>query len=110
MKIDELLKYLLEQLEEYKITSIDIINISKKSSIADRLVVGTGRSEKHIKAVADQLKLVAKQKNIGINDFSFEDGVDGWLALDFGTILLHLFTETMRQIYQLEHLWTKEIL
>jgi ribosome-associated protein len=99
--------FLVEQLGNFKIENIEVLAIGDKTSIADYLVVGTGRSEKHIESTMDQLKLTLK-KNDGRT--GIVDGRNsGWIVLDLDDILINLFTEESRNKYKLEQLWTTEI-
>ncbi|MDR2077377.1 MAG: ribosome silencing factor [Rickettsiales bacterium] len=101
-----MLDFVIERLDDLKIENLETIDISKKTSIADYLVVGTGRSEKHIESTAEQLKLALKENSMGAKN------VDGrsssWIVLDLGNILVNLFTEESRNKYKLEQLWMKE--
>ncbi|GHU27441.1 hypothetical protein FACS1894152_4070 [Bacilli bacterium] len=107
MAKNELLDFIIEQLDNYKVENIETIDIHEKTSLADYLVVGTGRGEKHIESIAEELKLTLKER--GVATKASEGRNSGWVALDLGDILLHLFTERVRNTYKLEQLWIKEI-
>jgi ribosome-associated protein len=104
---NRILDFVLEQLGNFKIEDLEVVAIGKKTSIADYLVVGSGRSEKHIESSLEQLKLALRENCIrsGTVDGKNSD----WIVLDLGDILVNLFTEESRNKYRLEQLWTKEI-
>ncbi|MDR2777998.1 MAG: ribosome silencing factor [Rickettsiales bacterium] len=101
------LDFVVEQLDNFKIENIEVIAIGKKTSIAEQLVVGTGRSEKHIESTMEQLRLLLKENSIRAR--TLDGRSSGWIVLDLDDILVNLFTEECRNKYKLEQLWTKEI-
>lgn len=100
----ELKDYIVEQLEELKVEDIIIIDTSKTSSIADWVIIGSGRSGKHIESSMEILK--ANVKKDERYDGGMISGVanDGWIIYDLGNIIVHLFVPAVRDIYKLEEL------
>jgi ribosome-associated protein len=101
-----LLDQVLAQLEDAKATDIVAINLDGKSAIADDMVVATGRSNRHVGAIADQLvgKLKANgQRNIRVEGMEQCD----WVLVDTGDIIVHLFRPEVRNFYNLEKLWSE---
>jgi ribosome-associated protein len=96
----------LAQLEDAKATDIVAISLDGKSAIADDMVVATGRSNRHVGAIADQLveKLKAQgQRNIRVEGMASCD----WVLVDTGDIIVHLFRPEVRSFYNLEKLWSE---
>jgi len=104
-EIQELKDEVVTKLEDAKIENIDVIDISEKSSMADYIILATGRSDKHIDSTADTLKVDFKNKYglEGLKPKGTE--VRGWMVLDLGDIIVHLFTEEIRSVYRIEELW-----
>ena len=80
------------------------IDLTNKSSLAASLVIATGTSQRHLQSLTDYLKThlsQQKQKPIAI------EGANGsnWMVLDFGDVIVHLFTEESRAHYNLEKIW-----
>ncbi len=101
-----LLDQVLAQLEDAKATDVISINLEGKSAIADDMVVATGRSNRHVGAIADQLvqKLKAHgQRNIRVEGMEQCD----WVLVDTGDIIVHLFRPEVRSFYNLEKLWSE---
>ena len=85
--------------------NVVIMDLSDHSANFDYFVIGTGRSQRQLRALADEiddkLEKELHDKRIHI------DGADTsqWVVLDYGTVLVHLFDETTRMFYGLEALW-----
>jgi ribosome-associated protein len=87
-----------------EIASIDIIG---KSSLADYMVVATGRSQRHVAAIAD--RLVTDLKEAGGRDIRVEGLKAGdWVLVDAGDVIVHVFRPEVRAFYNLEKMWRAE--
>lgn len=101
-----LLKIVLAQLEDAKAEDIIAINLDGKTAIADNMVVASGRSNRHVGAIADQL--VDKLKEAGHRHIRVE-GMDqcDWVLVDAVDVVIHLFRPEVRSFYNLEKLWSE---
>ena len=101
-----LLKVVLAQLEDAKAEDIISINLDGKTAIADNMVVASGRSNRHVGAIADQL--VEKLKEAGHRHIRVE-GMDqcDWVLVDAVDVVIHLFRPEVRSFYNLEKLWSE---
>lgn len=104
MNKEELKDYIISQLEEMKIEDIISIDTSKISSIADQVIIGNGRSGKHIESSIETLKINLKNEQ-GIESTVNGTANDGWIILDLGNTIIHLFVPAVRDIYKLEELF-----
>ena len=101
-----LLATVLAQLDEAKAEAIVTINLEGKGAIADNMVVASGRSSRHVGAIADQL--VDKLKEAGHRNLRIEGMPQcDWVLVDAGDILVHLFRPEVRSFYNLEKLWSE---
>jgi ribosome-associated protein len=107
MKGDKLLGYLVEQLDGYRLEDVEVVDIRRKSSLASYLLIATGRSEKHIEATMEQIRLALKERELPARPP--EGRNSGWIVLDLGDLIVNLFTEEERRKYDLAHLWKEEI-
>lgn len=98
------LKAVLTCLEDSKAEEIVPIDIKEKSALADFMVVASGRSQRHVMAVADHL--LRRLKEIGCSNIQVE-GLSGgdWVLIDIGDIIIHLFRPEVRAFYNLEKIW-----
>ncbi|HEX7108892.1 MAG TPA: ribosome silencing factor [Aestuariivirga sp.] len=101
-----LLKIVMAQLEDAKAEDIIAINLDGKTAIADNMVVASGRSNRHVGAIADQL--VEKLKEAGHRHIRVE-GMDqcDWVLVDAVDVVVHLFRPEVRSFYNLEKLWSE---
>ena len=101
-----LLKLTLDALEDDKAIDIVSINLERRSSIADYMIVASGNSAKQVTSMADNL--VKKYKEIGLRTPSPEGMSNGdWVLIDAKDILIHLFRPEVRDFYSLEKMWAK---
>lgn len=96
---------IIKKLDELKAENIEVIDVTKKTQMADYVIIATGRSSKHIDSILDVTASMLKQEEgiIGIRPKGVAS--TDWSALDTGDIIVHLFTEEARQRYRLEDLW-----
>ena len=75
------------------------------SSISDFFVIATAQSERQLRAIADDIQKTLKKQSL----VSRSEGTpqSGWILIDYGSVIAHLFSAAMRDYYQLEELWTK---
>jgi ribosome-associated protein len=92
-------------LEDAKAEEIVAITLDAKSALADEMVIASGRSNRHVAAIADQL--VDKLKAAGLTGIRVE-GVPqcDWVLVDSGPVIIHLFRPEVRSFYNLEKLWS----
>ena len=81
------------------------IDIKEKSSVADYMIVASGRSNRHVGALSDYVLRALKQA--GFKDIGTEgqDGQD-WVLIDIGDVILHIFRPEVRVFYNLEKIWS----
>ena len=104
----QILKKILSNLEDNKALDIVSIDISKKTSLADHLVFATGTSNRHINAISQSVHKMLKSLNITLP--SIEGNQDsGWIVIDSGDVIIHLFKDEIRKFYNLENMWSAEI-
>ena len=91
-------------LDEKKGIDIKLLKIDKVSSLADYFLICTGTSNTHVKTLCDYAEFTLE--NLGEQLLSREGHRgNAWELLDYGTIVVHVFTEEARKFYDLERLW-----
>jgi ribosome-associated protein len=83
------------------------IDLEGKSSIGDFMVIATGRSDRHVGAIAEQLQRKLKDKGLGRVRIEGLETCD-WVLLDTGDIIVHIFRPEVREFYNLEKMWSAE--
>jgi ribosome-associated protein len=87
-----------------KAKDLALLDVSQLTSVADVFLICTGKSNRQVSAIADHI--VADLKSRGIKPLSVEGKQEGlWVLLDYGHILIHVFYEPVRGVYDLEGLW-----
>jgi ribosome-associated protein len=100
----ETLKVILAQLEDMQAQDTVTIDLEAGSSIADYVIVTTGRSNRHVGSVADRVveglhKIKVKTKVEGMTNCD-------WVLIDAGDVIVHVFRPEVRTFYNLEKMWT----
>jgi ribosome-associated protein len=103
----ELLSMILKQLDDDKAEDITTIDLDGKSDVADAMVIASGRSQRHVGALAD--KIMRELKTAGCGKVSLE-GMPAcdWVLIDAGDLIVHLFRPEVREFYNLERIWSPE--
>ena len=104
---EALLGLIAAWLDEAKAEKVVRIDIKKKSSIGDYMVIATGRSDRHVGAIADQLHRKLKDAGYGRVRVEGQPQCD-WVLIDTGDIIVHVFRPEVREFYNLEKMWTAE--
>ena len=101
---DPLLKLVLQQLDDDQAQEVVTIDLEGKSSIADHMVIASGRSTRQVAAMAQKLAEKVKQAGFGPVKLEGLPAAD-WVLLDAGDIVVHLFRPEVRSFYNLERMW-----
>jgi len=100
-------KIIEKQLAADKAEDIVVVDLEGKSSIADFMVIATGRSSRHVAATAEHL--IEQLKGSGIVPVPNEGLRQGdWVLIDAGDVIVHLFRPEVRAFYNLEKMWGQE--
>ena len=100
-------KLIVEGIQERKgkgITHVDLSEI--EGSGVDRFIICEGTSSMHVSAIADSIREYV-QKEGGIKPFNYDGYKNSqWIVIDYGSVLVHVFIPEMRQLNNLEELWS----
>jgi ribosome-associated protein len=99
-----ILNSVLASLEDSKAENIVPIDIQRKSSLGDYMVVASGRSHRHVAAVADHLISAVKEAGLGVPRVEGLASAD-WVLVDTGDVIVHIFRPEVREFYNLEKMW-----
>ena len=105
MKLHQLEKLVLDALDDYKGIDIISLDIREFTIVADRMIICTGTSKRHVQSMAENI--VIKAKAAGVPPIGTEGEAQGeWVLIDLGDIIVHLMLAETRKFYSLEKLWT----
>lgn len=101
---EKLLERILSSLSDDKAEDVVQIDLRGKSSVADYMVIASGRSTRQVSAMSEKLTDRIKQ------EFGFTSKVEGkdagdWVLIDTGDVIVHIFRPEVREFYQLEKMW-----
>ncbi len=103
---DTLLALVLARLDDNKAAETVTIDLEGKSSIADFMVVTSGRSNRHVGAIAKNLVDELEKsgaKNVRVEGMRHSD----WVLIDAGDVIVHVFRPEVREFYNLEKMWVR---
>jgi ribosome-associated protein len=104
LELPPLLKQICQALDDKKAEDIRVLRVSAQSSITDYLVLGTGTSEPHLRALRVEIEKIIDQSGVRILGMDTGQG-SGWMVVDAFDIMVHVFTPENRRKYALESLW-----
>lgn len=84
--------------------NIKLIEICDISSLADYMVIATGTSSTHVKAIADEVEYQLDEAGISVSHIEGYRS-NSWILLDYVDVIVHIFSDEAREFYDLERLW-----
>ncbi|NKF49571.1 ribosome silencing factor [Shewanella sp. WXL01] len=107
MQGSELKDFVLDKIDDLKAKDITVLDVSNQSSITETMVICTGTSKTHVRAISEHI--VVEAKGAGVQPLGVE-GRDSseWVLVDLGDVILHIMQDQTREYYQLEKLWADQ--
>lgn len=103
MKYEELIKNIVKVLDEKKAEDIKIIETAELTIVADCFIVATGTSSTHVRSLSGEVEEAISK--LGREPEHIEGRATGWILLDYGTVVVHIFDRQSREYYNIERLW-----
>ena len=100
-------RLILNRLDDEKAQDVVFIDLKDKSSVADGMIVASGRSHRHVGAMADHLLRALKDAGCGKARVEGLPHCD-WVLIDAGDVIVHLFRPEVRSFYNIEKIWSVE--
>lgn len=94
----------LHVLEEMKAEDVTVIDLVGKTSLADAMIIASGRVNRHVASIADSLVEALKASGLPTPKVEGMPACD-WVLIDTGDIIVHVFRPEVRQFYNLEKMW-----
>jgi ribosome-associated protein len=91
-------------LEDMKAEDVMTIDLRGRTSIADAMIIATGRVNRHVAAISDSVTEAFKQAGMGPLRVEGQPACD-WVLIDTGDLIVHVFRPEVRQFYNLEKMW-----
>lgn len=100
----ELAKAIGEILDDKKGNQVKVLHVEDKTSIADYFVLCTGNSGTHVKALAGEVEFKTEQRELSPDNIEGR-GNNTWIILDYGNVVVHIFSREARDFYNLDKLY-----
>jgi len=108
MQVEELRDLVVKILDDMKAKEIKVIDVRGKTSITDIMIIASGTSSRHVKAIAETVAFQAKEA--GEIPLGIEGANEGeWALIDLNGVVVHVMQPKVRDFYQLERLWEMDI-
>jgi ribosome-associated protein len=104
---EEILARIVQSLDDDKAEDIVTIDLKGRSSLADALVIASGRSSRHVASIAEHLARKLKDAGYGTRPVNGA-GQSDWVLVDAGDVIVHIFRPEVRSYYDLEGMWSVE--
>ena len=102
---EDVLHAVTVSLDDSKAENTKTINIKGKSALGDYMVIASGRSHRHVAAIADHLLRELKDKGFGPVKVEGQQAAD-WILIDTGDVIIHVFRPEVRDFYAIEKMWS----
>ena len=103
MNEKEILKIAAKALDDKKAKDLTALQISDLTVLCDYFLIATATSSTHVHALSDEVH--EKLSENGVTPHHIEGRATGWILLDYGCVVVHVFTPEAREYYNLEKLW-----
>lgn len=108
MEAEQLKQVIIDALEDVKAVNAVTLDVTELTDVMDYLVIASGTSNRHVKSLADNVCMKAKQQ--GVRPLGVEgEGSAEWVLVDFGDVVVHVMLPATRDFYDLERLWVKPV-
>ena len=105
MSLKQLERLILTSLDDHKAEDVVSINLTGKSDFADRMIVASGNSQRHVGSLATYVVEALKKAGYTSVPVEGQDSCE-WVLVDAGNIIVHLFKPEARSYYNLEKMWS----
>ena len=100
----EIVKIAANALNDKKARELNAVKVSDLTVLTEYFVIATATSSTHVRALADEVE--AKLEEAGLRPHHIEGKATGWVALDYGTVIVHVFGRNEREFYALDKMWS----
>lgn len=105
MSNEKLKNTIITALEDLKANDIAVLSVAESSTVTDWMVIASGTSNRHVKSLANNVEVEAKQSGYKPLGAEGNDTAE-WVLVDFGDVIVHVMLPSTREFYDLESLWT----
>ena len=103
METNEILKIAANALNDKKALNIKAIKIGDLTVLCDYFLIATATSSTHVRSLSEEVEF--KLSEAGVEPLRIEGKSTGWILLDYGSVIVHVFTKDSRELYGLDQMW-----
>lgn len=107
MESQEILKIAANALNGKKARQLKALKIDDLTTLSDYFLIASATSSTHVRALADEVE--EKLKEQSVEPHHIEGKSTGWIVLDYTSVIVHVFTPTEREFYNLDSMWSDAI-
>lgn len=100
----EILKIAANALNEKKARELNAVKVTELTVLTEYFLIATATSSTHVHALADEVE--EKLKEQGVTPHHIEGRTSGWLVLDYGSVIVNIFSHDQREFYNLDKMWS----
>ncbi len=104
MDSQNIVKVAANALNNKKAKQLKVLKIDDLTTLADYFVIATATSSTHVRALADEVEENLEQQGVKVHHI--EGRSTGWIALDYMSVIVHVFTPVEREFYNLDSMWS----
>lgn len=99
----ETARNIVKILDNKKAIDLELIETKELTIVSDYFIIASGTSNTHVRALSDEVD--EEMRKLGVEPDHIEGRATGWILLDYGCVLVHIFDPQSREYYNLERLW-----
>lgn len=104
MEAFEILKIAANALNQKKARELNAVKVADLTVLAEYFLMCTATSSTHVRALADEVE--EKLNEEGVSPHHIEGKTTGWIVLDYGSVIIHVFSRDQREFYDLDKMWS----
>ncbi|MBQ1961792.1 MAG: ribosome silencing factor [Clostridia bacterium] len=103
MESEKILKIAAKALDDKKALELNALKIADLTILTEYFLIATATSSTHVHSLADEVEAVLEEA--GCKAHHIEGRSTGWIVLDYGSVIVHVFTREQREFYGLDKMW-----
>lgn len=103
METEKIMSIAANALNNKKAQELNVLKISDLTVLTEYFVLATAASSTHVRALCDEVE--EKLEEAGLKPDHIEGRATGWIVLDYGSVIVHIFTRDQRAFYDLDRMW-----